>query len=225
MYGSTPSGSHSSFSYDRTHTEVEGRRFRISTEIVDEQIPEWLKGLAIDSALLSEIQGTYKSEIKSKTQDDKENQIEKLKKRLSSLETEESRLARLFMAGKINEDVFDQLRQEWQEKVRQVEATLKELEFDASTYLDDLDVALTLLTNISTLYERFKEKKRTELLQVLLRRIIINRNGEIISYELHSPFSSLVSLVANMNNESGQEGGRSTCVMVSSPTGTRTLLC
>jgi len=131
-------------------------------------------------------------------------------------------LARLFMTGKINEESYDQLRQEWQEKTCHIQATVKELEFDARQYLDNLEVAIVLLTNLSTLFDRFKEKERTALLQVLIKQIIINCDGEIVSCELHSPFTYLSALAARLNGNGSKEGGRSTTVTVSTPTATRT---
>ena len=187
--------------------------------LVDNQIPEWLRGVGISPTLLPKIKDIYEAEIKTNTRENKEDQIERLKTKLAMLENEESRLVRLFMTGKINEGVYDQLRQEWQEKTLNTKAVLKEMEFDAKEYLDNLEVALLLLTNISTLFERFKEKERTELLQVLLRRIIIMPDGEIISYELHSPFSYLISLADRFKDNTSQEGDGSTSVTVSTPTG------
>ena len=75
-------------------------------------------------------------------------------------------MARLFMTGKINEESYDQLRQEWQEKTCHIQATVKELEFDARQYLDNLEVAIVLLTNLSTLFDRFKEKERYRKLAI-----------------------------------------------------------
>lgn len=43
---------------------------------------------------------------------------------------------------KITEEAYDQLRLEWQEKFRNVELGLAELERDAKVHLDDLDLAL-----------------------------------------------------------------------------------
>jgi hypothetical protein len=53
-----------------------------------------------------------------------------------------------------------------------------------------------------------------------LKRIIIDRDGRIISYELHSPFSYLISLADKVKNEASQEGGRSTSVTKSTPSAT-----
>lgn len=85
--------------------------------------------------------------------------MERLKRKLIALNEEEARLGRLFMEGKISEGVYDQLRGEWQAKTRTIRATIKELEIDVRHYLDDLEVALVLLTNISTLILDWMRKR------------------------------------------------------------------
>ena len=68
---------------------------------------------------------------------------------------------------------------------------LKKLEFDASHYLDDLEVALVLITKMEILYSRMEEELKTNLLKMFVNRIIINLQGEIIGHELLSPFEYL----------------------------------
>ena len=128
------------------------------------------------------------------------------------------------MADKISEDVYDQLRTEWKSNVRAVQASIKELQIDVRHYLDDLEVALVLMANISTLYQRLDKEKRTALLQVLVKRIIVNRQGEIISHKLHSPFEYLSTLSSEMNGNGSEEGDRSSWVSESTPGQTRTVL-
>ena len=79
--------------------------------------------------------------------------------------------------------------------------TAKLMEFDASKHLDDLDIALVLLQNIGTLFQRLNKKQRNTLLQLVVKRFIINREGEIISHVLLSPFSYLSSLVTRKNGK------------------------
>jgi hypothetical protein len=220
MYGSTPTGSKNKVSYYRSNAEIDGKKLRLPTNVVDDQILDLIEGIAIDPSLIPAIKERYQAEIKNQTQDDKAGNLKRLKNQLASLEKEEARLARLFMTDKINEHTYDQLRQEWVEKTRNIQATVKELEVDVRQYLDNLEIALVVLTNLPTLYERFKEKKRTALLQVLIKRININREGEIISCELHSPFTYLSTLATQLINGGSGEGGRSTSVSVSTPQGT-----
>lgn len=57
-------------------------------------------------------------------------------------------------------------------------------------------------------YQRLDTKQKNTLLQLDVKRIIINRDGEIVSHELHSPFSFLSTLVIR-NSGQIEEGCRS----------------
>ena len=194
MYGSTPSGRSQSYSYYITHSKPEGRAIRINTQIVESQISKWLQGITVETNLIPEIRKTYQTQIKKLVGGDKESQRSHLKHKLQSLRDEEARLGRLVITGKISEQTYEQLRNEWQEKAVNVQIKLEELAFDVSLYLDDLEIALVLLSQISLLFPRLEEKQKNTLLQILLKKIIINSDGEIIDFELHSPFSYLHSI-------------------------------
>jgi DNA invertase Pin-like site-specific DNA recombinase len=194
MYGSTPSGRAQSYSYYITHSKPQGKAIRLKTEVVDTQIPAWLQGIAIDAGLIPQIRKTYQTQIKNLAGGDKESQRDHLNKKLKALRDEEARLGRLLITEKISEATYDQLRLEWQEKVVNIQLKLEELAFDASLYLDDLEIALVLLSQVSILFARLDEKQKNTLLQILLKRIIINSDGEIVDFELHSPFNYLYSL-------------------------------
>ena len=71
---------------------------------------------------------------------------------------------------------------------------LANLERELTSYLDDLDAALLLLTRVWMLYGRLEDKERATLLQILARRIIVDVNGEIIGHELHPPFAYLTEM-------------------------------
>jgi len=104
-------------------------------------------------------------------------------------------LGRLVITEKITEGTYDQLRKEWKEKQRNIEANIADLERETTIHLDDLDVALILMTKLSFLYPRLTEKDRAILLQVLVKRIIVDPQGKIINHELNSPFAYLRDIV------------------------------
>lgn len=195
MYGSTPSGRSRSYAYYITHAKPAGKSIRLRCETIEEQIPDWLRNVAVDPELIPAIREVYREQIEQTTAADRTARLAKLQHNIAQLRQEEARLGRLFMVGKITEDTYDQLRAEWQEKVRHAEANLKDLEREAALYLDDLDIALLLLSQVSSLYERLEERDRAALLQILTKRIIVNADGEIIDHEFHSPFTYLSSLV------------------------------
>ncbi|MBL6983787.1 MAG: recombinase family protein [Anaerolineales bacterium] len=204
MFGSTPSGKNKSYSYYLTHSKVEGRKFRIQAKLVDTHIPDWLNGITIDPEIIPEIRKIYQNEIRKVTSDNKEETIEQLKRKLLLLNEEETNLGRLLITSKISEKAYNKLRAEWQEKTLHLRMKIEEMEFDASKYLDDLEIALVLLANASTFYERLDEKQKNNLLQILVKRIIINQEGEIISHKLHSPFSYLSTLVSAFSGQNGE---------------------
>jgi len=195
MYVSTPSGKTKSYSYYITHTKPKGSQVRISCEVIDEQIPEWLRGFAVDPQLMPQIQKIYQKQVKAVVHDGRDNQIVELKRRLSKFQDEEARLVRLYITGNMSEETYKQMRAEWEVKLREVEINLANIEKEASISFDDLDVALALMVKLADLFERLKKEQKANLLQILIKRIIVDADGEIINIELNSPFMYLRNLV------------------------------
>jgi hypothetical protein len=198
MFGSTPSGCTRSYSYYITHAEVSGKKIHIPCQIVDDQIPDWLRSIVIDPAKVPFIQKVYQSEIKQVTHDDRDETIAGLKRQLIRLKDEESSLGRLLITNKISEEAYDQLRKEWQEKVQRIEVSIVELERETLVRVDDLDAALVLMTRLPVLFERLGDKERSTLLQILVKQFIVDQHGKIIDCELHAPFAFLRYLVEEL---------------------------
>lgn len=64
-----------------------------------------------------------------------------------------------------------------------------------------------LLTEVADLYPHLDEKQRSTLVQILVKQIIVDSTGEIVDYQLNSPFVYLRSLVDNLSTPSNGEGG------------------
>jgi len=207
MYGSTPTGRYQSYSYYITHAKPLGKPIRIKTATIDQQIPNWLTGIHINQKAIPEIKAIYQAEINKITNVDRAESLAQLKRRLLELKEEEARLARLMITGNLTEEAYEQLRQEWQEKVVNMQCKIDELELDLSKYIDDLEIALVLMAKLGKLFERFEYKQKTNLLQILAKRIIINPQGEILGYILNSPFSYLDTLAGRKNGKNKDGGG------------------
>jgi hypothetical protein len=152
MYGSKPTGLYQSYSYFITHAKVNEQKVHIPTSKINKKIPGWLAGIAVNPELIPALREIYKNQMKRITQDDKEGMLLQVKQKLASPNEEEARLGRLYISGKISEQTYDQLRIEWQEKSINFQVEIKELEFHAGRFIDDLEVALVLMTNLSTLF-------------------------------------------------------------------------
>ena len=207
MYGSTPSGCTQSYSYYITHAQIGDKNLHISCPTIDSQIPQWLQGIAVNQELIPSIREVYKSEIEqATTRKDKGERLIELRKQSTEMKEEEARLVRLYITGKVTEEAYEQLHLEWQEKLRNIELTLAEMEREPTIRINDLDIALILLTKVSELYSRLDEKQRSTLLQVLAKQIIVNSDGEIIDHVLNSPFLYLRSVVDYFFTPSDREG-------------------
>lgn len=199
LYGSTTVKNNSrGYPYYLTRGKPNGTQIVIPCQVVDGQIPLWLHNISIPGDLVPAVHQVYREQISTVRREDQLTKVEKLRQRLNQLKDEELKLGRLLIMGKITQDSFDQLRGEWTTKVRQAQSDLEVLERDTARYLDDLDIALLLLTKMSALFSRLGEKQRTSLLQILAKRIIVSPDGEIIDYELHSPFIYLNRIADNL---------------------------
>jgi len=70
-----------------------------------------------------------------------------------------------------------------------------------------LDAALALMTKLAILYARLERKEQAILLQIIAKRIIVNRLGEIIDYDLDSPFRYLESIARDFRDIDNAERG------------------
>jgi DNA invertase Pin-like site-specific DNA recombinase len=199
LHGSTPRGRSQSYSYYITRAKPGGTSVHIPTKLVDDQIRELLQGIEISADLIPEIRKIYVQEVQQFTNQDRDKQVADLRHRLAQLKEEETRLGRLLITGKITEEAYDKLRLEWQEKLRNAELSLAELERDAKVHLDDLDLAIGLLNELVDYYFWLEEKQKSTLLQILFKRIIVIDQGQLIDYELNSPFVYLRSLADGFN--------------------------
>jgi len=197
MFGSTPRGRSHSYAYYITHAKPDGKKIHIPCERVDTQIPAWVQSIQIDSKDLPAIREVYSTQLMKVTQNNRENRLREMKRQLTGLREEEARLGRLYITNKISEEIYEQLRKEWQIKFRNIELNIADIEREERIQLDDLEVALALMTKISHLYFRLEEKDRAQLLQIIAKRIIVNSEGDIIDHELRSPFAYLHGIVVN----------------------------
>jgi len=195
LYGQTPSGRSQSYSYYFTHGKVDGKAIYIPCEIIEKQLPEWLERISVAPEHIPSIKDIYRNEIQKNTTVDKGEKIIDLRKQSTQLKEEEAQLGRLFITGKITETAFEQLHSEWQEKLQNNKLATAEMEREPKIHINDLDLALILLTKVRELYVRLNEKQKSTLLQILVKRIIVNSDGEIIAHELNSPFIYLRTLV------------------------------
>jgi len=55
------------------------------------------------------------------------------------------------------------------------------------------------MANISELFNRLEDKQKTLVLQIIINQLIIDHEGNIIFLKLHSPFTYLSTLAADLD--------------------------
>jgi hypothetical protein len=194
MHGATPTGRSRSYTYYTTHHKVDGRRLNIPTAIVDDQVPLLLHNIRVPPGIVPELREVYHAEIDSIKGPGVEEQIGKLRERVKRLRNEETSLGRLYAQGRLTDEAYDRLYQEWQVKVYETEQRIRELANGHHQTINDLDMALTLLECAFRLFERLDTRQRWKLLQIIVKHIIIDPQGKILEVALNTPFFYLGTL-------------------------------
>ncbi len=180
MYCSTPTGRSQSYSYYITHAKPNGKKIHIPSEPIEQQIPTWLRNITVNTELLVPIREQYQAQLNQVATVNREDKLAALGRRLSQLREEEAHLARLLITGKISEETFERLQGEWQEKRRNIQTEMADLEREAAMCIDDLDAALALMARLSDLYGRLKEREQGKLLRIIAKRIIVDVDGQVV---------------------------------------------
>lgn len=204
MTGSSPVAHGRFYPYYTTQSKPNGSDVSVACSLVDQQIPAWLGHIGFTTENYYDLKKLYTSQINEYTNHDAESQKKRFQTQLVIMKNEEAKLARLYITEKINEDTYNQLRQEWQDNVRTLELKIAEVQRDVNSIVLDLDMAIAILFHLQELFDRLDEKNKTRLLKIIVKRIIINPSGQIVGQELHSPFTYLHSLKKSLENPSGE---------------------
>ena len=209
MHGSTPKGRSKHYTYYTTTSKVEERRRLVTMEMVDSQVLDLLSHICVDSRRIPEIRRIYKRDLAELKGPTLKEQEAELNERIKRLHTEEAAMARLFAQGRLTDVSYDTLHREWQAKVYEAQQKLSQLKQGTEEIMDGLEVALLLMSRLSTLFQRLDTRKQNHVLQILFRHIIIDTQGKVIDFELNSPFQYLTSLKETASSRGPNGRGKS----------------
>ena len=81
-----------------------------------------------------------------------------------------------------------------QDQRRRVNDSLEALDQRCDVHISSLDHALNVISNIGVLYRQMRFSSCKELLRLTVKRVIINRECEVVDVELLPPFAYLSDL-------------------------------
>jgi hypothetical protein len=109
--------------------------------------------------------------------------------------------------NKITEETCDRLRSEWKDKLRADQEKLRNPERDVSRYVDDLQMTLMLMTQMSQLFDRLDDKAKHKLVRILINQIIVVQDARIVDFKLNRPFGYQNELATDPKIKLKGQGG------------------
>ncbi len=94
-----------------------------------------------------------------------------------------------YATGMLTEENWKDMWAEWQDKRNKLRTNLELLEQKCESYIDDLDDALTLITELDILYERLSRSDQKKLLWNIVEKVVVNTEGDIARVDLLPPFA------------------------------------
>lgn len=192
---------------------------------VDVQVAAWLHHITVDPAWLPKIRELYVADVGNHLKRDQGDNQNGLKMVLDEIQREETRAARLYAAGRISDEVYEDLWREWQDRRARIKSAMAPQQ--TQQHIESLDAALTLIAKTGILFEKLDQQGKRDLLLHMVERVVINLEGTIVDVKLRTPFSYLSRLIEDQRGlcrASGTGNGSQTS-MAKNETGAEDSAC
>ncbi|MCA9896516.1 MAG: hypothetical protein KC615_26220, partial [Anaerolineae bacterium] len=171
-------------------------RFRCAQ--VDDQIGGHLSCIQVDSDQIPEIRRVYQQDV-TKYIGQRGQEAQVLQQALERVKGREIKLWRGYTQLGMNDDIYVRLAQEAQAERERIENALQSLKQESGSHIEDLDIALAILSEIGTRYQQLCPKQQREILKQLVSKVIIDMSGKIETLELLPPFTYLNAISEGEN--------------------------
>ena len=117
-----------------------------------------------------------------------QKEVKTLKRTIEDLENRELKLLDEMLIGKAPRDVYEKLEKQYQEKIREAQTRLSQIEVDYDDPLDFFDKCIVIASMLLQLHRRFNYDQRKDLLKAVFERIYV-KDKAITAVKLNPPFS------------------------------------
>src|SRR5579859_7248714 len=176
---------------------------------VDEQIPNWMHDIQIDEKHLKTIRNEYVGQLEKLVSKTKTDERAMLEKTLKDLADEELRCARLHAKQQISDETWETLWREWQDQRNIIRTNLEAMDRSCNVQVATLDDALSLIAKAGILFTRLPQQGQQDLLRHMVKRVVINPEGQILRMELRTPFCYLQKLANQAKGNAGAVAAKS----------------
>ncbi len=173
------------------HYRLERHAIHFLCRDVDRQLVSFLQRVQIDEAYLPYIREHYIHEVSEKLGRRRPDDRAEIERTLKQVDDEEARVLRLYAAGKVSEEHWNNLWSEWRDRRQRLKTSLALLDQRCDSYIEDLDAALNIISKLGILYETLPHANQKLLLRNVVERVVVNPEGQIIRVDLLPPFAYL----------------------------------
>jgi hypothetical protein len=170
-----------------------GSNVNIPCETVEEQLPQWLKHIFMSAESNTEgLREAYRQEARTSDQRPLEEAAQ-VRKELAKVTAEQERMLRLYAIEEIPDASWSRVWSEIQSRRAALEHRLSLFSQPQAESIENLDVGLDVLHHVGELYATLAPDEQQKVLQLLIQKVVVDRDGTILRVELHPPFAYLVN--------------------------------
>lgn len=184
-----------------SHYRLPKHPIHFSCQEIENKVSQHLQYVQVDESHVPLIRDYYINEIADELGQLRPDERTEIERALKQIDEEEARVLRLYAASMVTEENWRNLWAEWQDKRHTLRESLDLLDQKCDNYIDDLDDALTIMTKLSILYETLSRSDQKELLRNVVKRVVVNLEGEIERVDLLPPFAYLQEVYTNVNGD------------------------
>jgi len=116
--------------------------------------------------------------------------------------------ARQYQAQRFSEESWERMSREWANQRLHIQALLQAIVHDKRGQITDLDDALTIISEAGTLSLGLLPEGQQDLLRLMIDKVVLDPQGNILRVELRPPFGYMVELFAG-HTGTPSNGGKS----------------
>jgi DNA invertase Pin-like site-specific DNA recombinase len=173
------------------HARAGGISFSCSA--LDNAVAKEIARIQVNPELISTIESAFTRDLHANLSEGITQDRSQLLAALKSVDDEEARSLRLYVAGKITDEIWNSLWAEWQDRRNLIRQTLASMSLEQEQHVDNLATALQIIAKIGKLYNGLERKDQKDLLRQVVRRVVVDECGKV-TLELKSPFEYLRNL-------------------------------
>ena len=175
----------------------DGRAIYVQARVVEAQIPGLLQHIHVTEEEQRELRREYARLLGDAMEREWPDEQRRLRRQESKLRKELGNLVRLATKGMLTDQEFAHTRAELATELATVQERLGGFTRGKLDELDRLDQALHLLGRSPELWPKLTPKDKRALVELIFKRIVIDREGQILQAELWPPLDWLATQVAD----------------------------